>query len=500
MNKFLSNKFNLVFITLFVIVSLLVLLPEFFQSGFIFSRNIVFTPVMFPSETFNFLNLFEYFLYFLSRILPAQILERLLLLLSLTGAQLGAFLLASRISKRPFLSAIIAIAYITTPITFSLLVNFSLNFLIIFALTPTFVHLGLDLLEDEYKEEELYKIFVLLIIGFFISPESTVLWGVTLGGLLSAKLILERKMETRVVGYTAFIIAACYVMVSFLQTFTDFRTLSIATQKDYLTGNFPFNLITIIFTLIILFSTFLSARNFILKKEVSKIGVISIIASGVLLGISFISNVGFGRFFPPISLLYAETLSFTLWILLLVGSLKGMDPLFTKVSSLKNLKLKKELLFISIILIILSPVIVFKSELLVSTEYPKIYEKVNEIIEPQDKILILSDSDYIEPDWLDFKIIDPTFSYFKTGTVRNSSSNECPITFKSDTHYGDASEYDVCFNYEDKAPIFKTTLENLQIKYIFVYKEFYLKAESLLKSDIYTIIEEDENALILKVY
>ncbi|HEX9804693.1 MAG TPA: hypothetical protein VGA67_03355 [Candidatus Dojkabacteria bacterium] len=182
------TKYN--FVIYFFALAILIL-GRLLRGGYILTFDMVFAPGMHPAKEPGLFTIHEYLISFFAQIIPADILQKIILLIIFTTIGSGMFLLSKKLFKNTFVGLISGTIYLLNPFVYERFLAGNWQFLVGYAMLPIFIYFLIDFYYKDYSN----KIFliILAIWGFasVMSQHHFLLFGVVFASATFLKLVKE---------------------------------------------------------------------------------------------------------------------------------------------------------------------------------------------------------------------------------------------------------------------------------------------------------------------
>lgn len=549
---------NYYYVFFYFVVSLF-LFRNLLSRGYLLTLDMIFTPQMLPGEPLNIFSIIKYVLFVVAQIIPADILQKAILLGIFTICGSTFYYLSFRIFKNKTASLLSGIFYTINPFVFERIIAGHWQFLIGYALTPIFILLLNEIQISKFKERFLTWTITFWIIVSTISQHHFLLFGLiftTFTLFYVAKKIVQKKEFTISPINTAstFVICLWAILLTLYSATLPFHSeelIYFASSSGKNIGLIP-NLLSlngiwaegtvipniynefskgiiILWAIILLSLTSAIAipvLNFTKLKKILQIQnnhislILPILATGFVgVTLSIGANGIIGEIYQflmddlPILRgmrephkflsLYALTISLGLAVSinLVHNFIKAPNnALGSKINIIFSI-------FMSLSIVIsVFPILNNFSNELTPVEFPKSYFEVEKILNTQSdaRILILPDNAYFDVSWNNKRIANPTKYFFDNEFVNSDSKQiftkkECDIdSIVLDSDEENNQNYRLCFDYSDNTDVFAKTLKLLDIDTILIvnYSQNKSKTDLLItNSSFNTIYISDEISL-----
>jgi len=144
--------------------------------GYILTLDMIFTPQMNPGESFTLLNTLKYVLYFLAKVIQADLIQKGLLLFLFFLIGFSGFKLIEKLFRSNSLAIIAGTLYLINPFVYERFLAGHWLFLYGYALTPIFIILTIDFFDRIYMKENLKRLLIFWILIAFISTHHFLLF------------------------------------------------------------------------------------------------------------------------------------------------------------------------------------------------------------------------------------------------------------------------------------------------------------------------------------
>lgn len=198
----------------FVAVAVMLLWP-LLSPGFILTLDMIFTPNIPLPDHVTSSYLFYFTLHVLNGFLPADLLQKIILLLLLCGSGIGMYRLVRYFTEQPNMTAAIiaGLVYMVNPFVYSRLMAGQFAVLLGYACLPFFIKSFLRLIEEPTTRNAIYAAAWLTVIGILSIHTLALCAVVMVVGLIVARIYRKKMAATVLASATAgvmFFVASFY--------------------------------------------------------------------------------------------------------------------------------------------------------------------------------------------------------------------------------------------------------------------------------------------------